>query len=72
MKARLNKNQIKMLLDGKALTSGRFRFSLPEDEGNEVRTLLQRFIDEPRLFDYFSVFVDTVDAKINVTKKGGE
>lgn len=69
MRMRLNTHQMKMLLDGKTLRSGRYRFGLPRGENSEVRDMLQKFVDYPNLLDEFSVLVDVSRARVEIEKK---
>ena len=59
MRARLNKLQMRMLLDGKALAYGRKRFALPDGEsGAEIRKTLQAIISDDYLLKNCDVFVN--------------
>lgn len=59
MRARLNKLQMQMLLDGKVLTYGRKGFVLPDGEsGAEIRKTLQTIISDAYLLENCDVFAD--------------
>lgn len=59
MRAKLNKLQMQMLLDGKVLTYGRKGFVLPDGEsGAEIRKTLRAIISDAYLLENCDVFAD--------------
>ena len=67
MRARLNKTQIQMLLDGKSLKSGKKNFALPEGE-SDVRTLLEEFVNDEDLRSRHSLLID-LDERVIVMEE---
>ena len=57
MRGRLNKQQAKMLLDGKCLTFGRLRIAIPEGDSN-IRTILEDFANGGEVMSKYDVFVN--------------
>ena len=70
MKARLTKQQVQMLLDGKKLTSGRQSFTIPKE--GEVPDQLKLWLSDDRYQSRFSVIVDTNDLSLDFEKRGAE
>ena len=58
MRARLNKQQAKMLLDGKCLTFGHSRIAIPEGD-SDIRTILEDFANGGEVMSKYDVFVNT-------------
>ncbi len=58
MRARLNKLQMQLLLDGGSIHSPKRRFSLPDDKDSEVRIVLQKIVDSDELREKAAVFLD--------------
>ena len=56
MKYRIDKTQIKMLLDGKALRAGRINLCVLE--GTEVYTGLEKLLADPERLAMVNVFTD--------------
>lgn len=57
MRGRLNKHQAKMLLDGKCLTFGHLRITIPEGD-SDIRTILEDFANGGEAMSKYDVFVN--------------
>ena len=68
MRARLNKQQAKMLLDGKCLTFGRLRFAIPEGD-SDIRTILENFANGGEVMSKYDVFINVRDRIVEVEEK---
>lgn len=59
MRYRIDKQQIKMLLDGKVLKAGKIGLFCPE--GSDDHTRLKKFYNDPEAFKKKAVFTDGVE-----------
>jgi hypothetical protein len=67
MKARLSKQQVKMLLDGKSLTFGRTKLVIPKE--GEVSDELRKWHEYGVYHKRFDVIVDTAEMSISFEEK---
>ena len=57
MRARLNKQQAKMLLEGKCLTFGHSRIAIPKGD-SDIRMILEDFANSGEVMSKYDVFVN--------------
>ena len=65
MRGRLNKTQMQMLLEGKALRNGKLRFFLPEGE-SDIRKILEALVADPDLRDKYAVYINISENRIDI------
>lgn len=68
MRARLNKKQAQMLLDGKYLTFGRTQFAIPEGE-SDIMTILEDFTNNGEVMSGYDIFIDVETRTFDLKEK---
>lgn len=68
MRARLNKRQAKMLLDGKCLTFGHSMIAILEGD-SDIRMILEDFANGGEVMSKYDVFVNVGDGCFEMEKK---